>query len=118
MFLIVFICISFFLCQNDEPIDMEIKKNSPRIVAAGKLSSLDPVYLVEEGTIVCLVIPSMATSLSLLVACCYVFNMEYPLSSIHIFMFLERIVKPKNSHGQHIFKRIGVIISGYEFLKK
>ena len=44
-----------FLCQNDEPIDAEIKNFvEPQLITLGKLSCLDPVYIAVEAGDGCL----------------------------------------------------------------
>lgn len=52
----------------------------PTIVTSGKLSNLEPVYIAAKGT-----------ALSLLVACYYIFNIEYPSWSKN-YLFLETIL--------------------------
>ena len=80
-----------FLCQNDEPIDTEIKNFvEPQLITLGKLSCLDPVYIGAEAGDGCMVTTTW-TSLILLVGSYYMF-MEYPSWSKNFFLPVETVL--------------------------
>lgn len=60
------------------------------LIGGGSCGSINPLYIVAEGTIVLsLTNIGLAGSLALLVAIFYVFNIEYPRSGKTVFEFIE-----------------------------
>lgn len=83
-----------FSHQNDEPIDIQIKKAvEPCLILSGNLSSFDHVYIAGEGMVVVrLCNMGLATALVLLVGSYYIFNMEYPSWAKNVFLFIETML--------------------------
>ena len=62
----------------------------PRIIGSGDLWDLDSLSIAVEGVVVLdLGSTSMATALSLLVACYYVLNIMYPTKCSNAYFFCE-----------------------------
>lgn len=87
-----FTIISFlFSMYEEESLDNVIKQTKfPRIIGSGEFWDLDMLSIAVEGEVVLdLGSTSMAATLSLLVACYYVFNIMYPTKCSNAFFFCE-----------------------------
>lgn len=106
-FIVILICL-FKFKQDNECIDEEIQASiTPRLVGAGEVGNIKPLYIAGEGKILMKVnsATTMANALGLLVSCFYVFNIEYPASCKNVFLFLEAAMMQRTKEAK---KRVAI----------
>lgn len=83
----------YCVLQRDEPIDDRIRQFiQPHIVAVGELFHMGSLHIACEGTILCtLPRQQMCNAIIALLACFYIFNIEYKCAQ-GILNFLEKSV--------------------------
>jgi hypothetical protein len=94
--------------QDNECIDDEIQASvTPRLVGAGHVGNIKPLYIAGEGKILLKLNSSttMINALGLLVSCFYVFNIEYPASCKNVFLFLETAMMQRTREAK---KRVAI----------
>ena len=79
----------------------------PELIASGDMAVLSCLYVAAEGKIVSKLSPKMQPSqaLAILMACYYVYNIEYPASHRNVYYFLEAVIMDRPSEAK---KRVGI----------
>lgn len=98
-----------FAFQDDECIDEAIMKSvTPRLVGAGELDNITPLYIVAEGKIMAKlsgISAGLPMPLILLMGTYYIFNVVYPAKAKNLFLFLEAVLLQNTAEAK---KRVAV----------
>ena len=76
---------------------------APKLVGAGDVDDITPLYIVEEGKIISkLNTVTTIQALVILVGSYYMLNIEYPSSTRNVFLFLEVALMDRSSEANKI----------------
>ena len=85
------VCILYFR-QSSDPAEVasQMEEMHPMLLVLGDLVDLDDLFIIAEKTVICRVSVQRAT-ISLL-ACYFIFNMEYPVGLNNVYSVLEIVL--------------------------